>query len=1220
MNSNESLVDYYRNKTILVTGATGFVGKAVLWHLLKTAGQVIDKVYVLIRPKRIPGGTPSQRLLDEIINTKVFKELMNKGLFKREKLIPISYDLTLSQLGLSMEESVQMKDINIVVHCASTSEYESSLEWNLETNVLGTIRLMDYLNNECLDMCSFVYMSPIHIYQDLPSEEGPLIKEQVYDLAGLGDPNEFLQSLLGADEKELPNFMKRILQKYPTLHLFTKALVEHLITKKHQVFYSSTIFRSGYIGPSAMEPTPGWTSGVSGMSAWLALYGQSIPVIQPDQGQRPLRITPIDYVSQSIIHAIPQLNHKGSSLIYHIPSLPLPLTWYQAYTAIQDYWSRPVNSILHDQKLPTAASYFSTNKALSKAKFLMRYYFRPNKTNVTKKSPLDIDQSKWLELASNTRNNLAKQYLHPWEYDTSRFDALLSKTGIEWIEPYDRLDLYSYLMQSCFGVKIYTLHAGPQTRTSVLDSTCDCALYSVIKSKAMENNQPSYPSLINEPFQSIVYTEEEMRQRVQHMMDITMTSLHHPKQSLEDEKVWKPVWIEYINDTLEDWCTIIESQSHNEKRWKLDENAELAKVTVLNDAKVIEAIHQVSERSGMPAEKVMDEAVKSLNRIQERTQLSYAWFAASYLEKLFKTMFSCIRINKVDLVKIQHCVQNKQKVVYVPVNRTVLDPILVWFLAIRYDLPIPALVLDEALAILGPISDILRLAGAVFIKRDPSARSVLTTGVTSAYLRHLLRERGALTMVLEKVRSRSGLLQRPYNDGLLEMIQQEKDVVFVPVNLTYEEIPDLDHLVKQDLQHLKSTKSTTISGLNRTKSQRMSTPTKLSRPSDSRAQRVRSRSLGHGQLHLLKQDEEHESSSNKKNHIGKVLVGFGEPVYLKSDSENQDIASEIQREQKKAVVLSPVSLIAAILLFSRVQGNMIDLETMKEYLKYLYNFVKVQGISVDWQESESVLNLAYYANQLQEIFILDSIFAVVYLSLNTLNDDNSSVFLERFEFLATLFQPYISMSWDIKKEYDRLLDKYKENYDMQQFSLLASFIYPTIDSFWVTLCALSALVDDVKALPYSLIPILTQWIGMHLISGRRTIYSEVLSAEYSQNAIKSFFQFDLLSTEPAKMILSPDAQMLMQALGLPTNEDLVVKQEKHNIRDVCRKIEQVRIKQEEGPSSTYVFEKCQNQIKSLIRTKDNNYFSKKMGATVIDPKEEAMIQLGYTLIQSMVSK
>lgn len=62
---------YYSNKTILITGATGFVGKAILWQLLKEAGDVIDKVYVLIRPKRIPAGGPSQRILDEIINTPV---------------------------------------------------------------------------------------------------------------------------------------------------------------------------------------------------------------------------------------------------------------------------------------------------------------------------------------------------------------------------------------------------------------------------------------------------------------------------------------------------------------------------------------------------------------------------------------------------------------------------------------------------------------------------------------------------------------------------------------------------------------------------------------------------------------------------------------------------------------------------------------------------------------------------------------------------------------------------------------------------------------------------------------------------------------------------------------------------------------------------------------------------------------------------------------------
>ncbi|CEI87636.1 hypothetical protein RMCBS344292_02046 [Rhizopus microsporus] len=447
--SSKDWVDCYRNKTILITGATGFVGKAILWHLLKAVGGVIDKVYVLIRPKRIPGGSPSQRLLDEIINTK----------------------------------------------------YESSLEWNLETNVLGTIRLMDYLST-CSNISSFIYLSPIHIHTCIPTEnEDTLIKEQVYDLAGLGDPEELLKSLLGADEKELPNYVKRILQKYSTLHLFTKALVEHLIIRK-----------------------------------------------------------------------------------------------------TNDYWSRPNNALLLDQKLPTAKNYFSANKTLTKARFLIRYYFRPNaKNTVAASKKLDIDQSKWLELASNIRNNLAKQHTHQWQYDTTHFQQLpLTK----YIDMYLGLDEYNYFMQSCYGTKIYSLHGGAHARAPTLDDTSACALYSINKYKTMTPDKKNqyYPEVIDEPFPSIVYTEEEMKQRVKDMMDITIKSLHHLAQSLKEEKVWKPVWIEYINDTLEDWCTMIEtldtdSKNNLAKRWKLTGNAEMTKVAVLNDPNVIEAIQQVGYAS-----------------------------------------------------------------------------------------------------------------------------------------------------------------------------------------------------------------------------------------------------------------------------------------------------------------------------------------------------------------------------------------------------------------------------------------------------------------------------------------------------------------------------------------------------------------------------------------------------------------------------------------------
>lgn len=73
-----------------------------------------------------------------------------------------------------------------------------------------------------------------------------------------------------------------------------------------------------------------------------------------------------------------------------------------------------------------------------------------------------------------------------------------------------------------------------------------------------------------------------------------------------------------------------------------------------------------------------------------------------------------------------------------------------------------------------------------------------------------------------------------------------------------------------------------------------------------------------------------------------------------------------------------------------------------------------------------------------------------------------------------------------------------------------------------------------------------------------------------------------------------------------------------SIAALCKKIEQVRIKQEDTAVSVHVYEKCQNQIRSLAKTTDsNNSFSKRQGAIVAEQKEEAMIQLGYALIQSM---
>lgn len=68
------VIDFYRNKNILLTGVTGFIGKAILWKLIQALRQDVGQIYILIRSgsiKRSKIGRPEERLRNEIFNNKV---------------------------------------------------------------------------------------------------------------------------------------------------------------------------------------------------------------------------------------------------------------------------------------------------------------------------------------------------------------------------------------------------------------------------------------------------------------------------------------------------------------------------------------------------------------------------------------------------------------------------------------------------------------------------------------------------------------------------------------------------------------------------------------------------------------------------------------------------------------------------------------------------------------------------------------------------------------------------------------------------------------------------------------------------------------------------------------------------------------------------------------------------------------------------------------------
>ena len=68
-NSSSEIIKYYQNKSIFITGATGFLGKVLIEKLLRSC-YGLKKIYVLVRHKK--GNTPQQRL-NELVNCKVRK-------------------------------------------------------------------------------------------------------------------------------------------------------------------------------------------------------------------------------------------------------------------------------------------------------------------------------------------------------------------------------------------------------------------------------------------------------------------------------------------------------------------------------------------------------------------------------------------------------------------------------------------------------------------------------------------------------------------------------------------------------------------------------------------------------------------------------------------------------------------------------------------------------------------------------------------------------------------------------------------------------------------------------------------------------------------------------------------------------------------------------------------------------------------------------------------
>lgn len=235
--NSSPVTDFYRNKNIFLTGGSGFVGIGLIEKILRAFPDV-GNVYLLMRPKR--GRTIEQRL-DYITKNEVFEKLLethDASVFK--KLIAVNGDVGEPNLGLTAtDRQTLIENVNVVIHSAATLDFNESLRFAVDINLLGTRRVMD-LCAELKHLASMVHISSAYVNAFLPETEeilypAPDLAERVIDLA---------HSL---SEEALREMTPAVLKDHPNSYTFTKHLAEHEVNK-----YADK-FPCGIVRPSMSE-------------------------------------------------------------------------------------------------------------------------------------------------------------------------------------------------------------------------------------------------------------------------------------------------------------------------------------------------------------------------------------------------------------------------------------------------------------------------------------------------------------------------------------------------------------------------------------------------------------------------------------------------------------------------------------------------------------------------------------------------------------------------------------------------------------------------------------------------------------------------------------------------------------------------------------------------------------------------------------------------------